>query len=171
MPKAWASASRRSTLGPEDALVERELLESFAQPAADGTYELLVNHPAGPKPPSLQDLATQLGINRSSAHRHVSALERAGRLQRHGRRLYAVSPGDPTKEPIVEHETPGPRTAVPAPAPEALGRLDIAPHGLAVHPRQPFDRPQALPPQPQSQDFSYFEHGNLPKRHRRLLAR
>lgn len=101
-----ALASLRASapqLAPRTALVERELLESFAQPAADGTYvELLVDHPAGPKPPSLQDLATQLGINRSSAHRHVSALEHAGRLQRRGRRLYLVDPNHPPKESTVD---------------------------------------------------------------------
>lgn len=96
-------------LAPRTALVERALLECFARPAADGTcVELLVGDSANPRPPSLQGLAAQLGINRSSAHRHVSALERAGRLQRRGRRLYAVPPRHLTKELFVDHQPQAP---------------------------------------------------------------
>jgi len=96
-------------LAPRTVVVERELLQSFAQPTADGTcVELVAGDSAHPRPASLQDLASQLGINRSSAHRHVAALEQAGRLQRRGRRLYAVSP-DATKESTLQPEPQDPR--------------------------------------------------------------
>ncbi|MDQ6838042.1 MAG: helix-turn-helix domain-containing protein, partial [Actinomycetota bacterium] len=101
-----------SSLAPRTVVVERELLERFARPTADGTLvELLAGGPADPKPASLQDLADELGINRSSAHRHVTALERAGRLERHGRRLYAVPPDRPAKEPNVDHQPHEPAPA------------------------------------------------------------
>ena len=43
--------------------------------------------------------------------------------------------------------------------------IDVAADRLAVHPRQLADRPLTLPAQPQPQNFSYFEHTNLPERH------
>ena len=90
-------------LAPRTAFVEHELSASFARPTADGSeVELLAGNPAAPRPLSLQDLATHLGINRSSAHRHLSALEHAGRLQRRGRRLYVVPPSEATKEPTMD---------------------------------------------------------------------
>ena len=102
-----ALASLRTTatrLAPRTAAVERELLDSFARPTADGTrVELLAGDSGDPRPASLQDVAAQLGINRSSAFRHVAALERAGHLQRQGRRLYAVDTDHPAKEPTVDH--------------------------------------------------------------------
>jgi hypothetical protein len=100
-------------VAPRTAAVERELLDSFARPTADGTrVELLAGSPGEPRPASLQDVAAQLGINRSSAFRHVAALERAGHLQRQGRRLYAVSTDHPTKEPTVDQHPHEPAAAV-----------------------------------------------------------
>jgi len=111
-------------LAPRTAAVERELLDSFAQPTADGTrVELLAGGAGGSRPASLQDVATQLGINRSSAFRHVAALERAGHLQRQGRRLYAVSTDHSAKEPTVDqhHEPAAP--VVGAVTPQQLFQL------------------------------------------------
>jgi hypothetical protein len=48
---------------------------------------------------------------------------------------------------------------------ELLGGLHVAADRLAVHPRQPADRPQPLTTQPQPQHLSHFEHANLPERH------
>ncbi len=43
--------------------------------------------------------------------------------------------------------------------------------GLAVDPRQSFDCPQSLAPQPQPEHFSHLEHTHLPEGHRRSLVR
>lgn len=95
-------------ISPRAAVVERELLDSFARPSADGAHVELV---AGDnRPATLGDVARQLGINRSSAHRHLSNLERAGRLRREGRRLYAVP--SPEEPPLEDQPQPPP----PAPA-------------------------------------------------------
>src|SRR3546814_2665359 len=53
-------------------------------------------------------------------------------------------------------------TAGPVQA-EFLGGLDVAADRLAVHPRQPADRPQPFAPPPQPPDLSYFEQANLPR--------
>ena len=50
-------------------------------------------------------------------------------------------------------------------------RLDVAPDGLAVDPRQPLDRPQSLAPQPEPEHLSHLEHPHLPEGHRRSLVR
>lgn len=93
----------RPELAPRTVAVERELLDAFARPAADGTRPEFLCGPATTRPASLQDFAFHLGINRSSAHRHVRALEEAGRLQRRGRRLYIADCVTPTtKEPPVD---------------------------------------------------------------------
>ena len=105
--------TRTAGLAPRTAAVERELLDSFARPTADGTrVELLAGDPSEPRPASLQDVAAQLGINRSSAFRHIAALERAGHLQRQGRRLYAVSTDHSAKEPTVDQHRHEPAAAV-----------------------------------------------------------
>ena len=109
--EALAGLRDTKRLAPRTAVVERELLASFARPTGDDSQvELLVGDPTNPRPPSLQDLATQLGVNRSSAHRHISALEAAGRFRRDGRRLYAVTGPATTKEPLVDID---PSTAPP----------------------------------------------------------
>ncbi len=83
-----------SRVAPRTEAVERELLRSFAEPAADGTgVEVSA---------SLQDLASHLGINRSSAYRHVAALQQAGRLQRRGRRLFLVDADELPKETLID---------------------------------------------------------------------
>ncbi len=93
-------------LAPRTVAVERELVDAFARPTADGTRVELVNGEDGHRA-SLQDLATHLGINRSSAHRHVNALEAAGRLQRRGHRLYLVDGHDTTtKESPMDDQSP-----------------------------------------------------------------
>lgn len=90
------------------AAVERELLEAFAQPAADGTPAQFLRSPATLRPASLQDIATHLGINRSSAHRHLTALEQAGRLTLTGRRRHLAAPADDasSKEPLMQEGLP-----------------------------------------------------------------
>lgn len=93
-------------LAPRTVAVERELVDAFARPTADGTRVELVNGEDGHRA-SLQDLATHLGINRSSAHRHVTALEAAGRLQRRGHRLYLVDGhATTTKESPMDNQPP-----------------------------------------------------------------
>lgn len=91
------------------ASIGQDIIESFSRPSPDGSgLELVCNG----RPPSLADLAQHLGLNRSSAHRHVASLERAGRLERRGRRLYVVpTPGlvldsPPSAQPAHDgHET------------------------------------------------------------------
>ncbi len=116
----------RRSLAPRTVAVERQLLDAFARPAADGTRRQLLSGSAD-RPATLQDIAAHLGINRSSAHRHVSALEQAGHLERQGRRLYLTTPSNPpTKEcPVDEHPPPSSGTSYsPVPTGQILELLD-----------------------------------------------
>lgn len=55
--------------------VGARLTEAFGRPAADGTIVLSVDTPEGERPARLGDMASELGMNRSSTHRHLRALQ------------------------------------------------------------------------------------------------
>jgi hypothetical protein len=48
-----------------------------------------------------------------------------------------------------------------------LGRCHVAADRLAVHLRQPLDRTEPFPGQPQPEHLTYLEHTHLPERHDR----
>ncbi len=100
-------------VAPRTASVERELARNFGQSTADGTRVEVTA--------SLQELASHLGINRSTAHRHVAALQSAGLAERRGRRLYLVN-----KEPTVNdaQQSPTPMAGTGVSAEQVLQVLD-----------------------------------------------
>ena len=77
-------------------------------------------------PATLATISAQLGINRSSTHRHLAALERAGRLQRRGRRLYAV-PADGSAPATV--------TPISLPKDSAMDRTGDRPSAISLQER------------------------------------
>lgn len=76
--------------------VANQLRDAFGQPSSDGNrLDLVVQDHGRWRPASLTDMATELGLARSSIHRHLNALERSGLFGRRGR-LHFIHQGSPS---------------------------------------------------------------------------
>lgn len=74
---------------PRCSAVGDQLVDAFGRPGPGGRTDLSVTRHGRTRPASLADMAQQLGMTRSSVHRHLQALERSGRFGRDGRCRFA----------------------------------------------------------------------------------
>jgi len=99
---------------PRCTAVGDELVAAFGRPGPGGRVDLVVVRHGRSQPASLADMAQHLAMTRSSAHRHLQALERSGRFGRDGRWHFAVAEpaphrSQPDPAPVRLAATPEPR--------------------------------------------------------------
>jgi DNA-binding MarR family transcriptional regulator len=88
-----AAEAGGDTLPTRTAEVARDLAMRLGRASEHGTA-LLVERDGRLLPASVADMATTLGLNRSSVHRHLQRLQAAGRLRVRGR-TWTFTPGTP----------------------------------------------------------------------------